>query len=188
MQKIILTAAITLALVGCQSQPMPSQPTVTVTQQTPATTPSVPSVATASSVVIHPYAEEEIQRQSIALPTTVAAKAKQAPQVMITPATKVVQNLDDGRQTPVVNALLQQAETAFTQQNFSQAESLALQAQRLAPQSAHSYLILAKIAMQQHKTANAQALAQRGLSLAPDTQMQQQLQRILQYSRQSSSP
>jgi lipopolysaccharide biosynthesis regulator YciM len=50
-----------------------------------------------------------------------------------------------------------------------------LQAQRISPQAAQSYVILAQIAQKQRNYNHAEALLQRGLSLANDNATKKQL-------------
>ena len=70
---------------------------------------------------------------------------------------------------------MQKTQQAYTQGKWNEAEAAALQAQRLAPQSAETFLYLALVAQKKNKPANAEALAQRGLSYAQSNAMKKQL-------------
>lgn len=70
---------------------------------------------------------------------------------------------------------MQETQLAYKQGKWNEAENAALQAQRLAPQSAETFLYLALVADKKNKPANAQALAQRGLSYAQTKPMKKQL-------------
>ena len=70
---------------------------------------------------------------------------------------------------------MQKTQTAYRQGQWSQAQSYAMQAQRLAPQSSETFLYLALIANQQKQPANAESLARRGLSYAQSNVMKKQL-------------
>lgn len=139
----ILVTIVTVA--GCQSLPqlaekkIPEKPTQSDKEQ-----------KTPSGVTIHPYDREEIQRQKIVIPEQ-----------------KSKQQFDDGRQLPAFKSLMQKTQTAYRQGQWSQAQSYAMQAQRLAPQSSETFLYLALIANQQKQPANAESLARRVLELCP---------------------
>lgn len=151
-------------IVGCQSLPesTPAQPT-----------PEKPkTVTTPEGVVIRPYEREEIKRQSL--------------QVVV-PQQKVQQKLEDGRSLPAFKKLMQQTQTAYKQGQFNQAETAALQAQRLAPQAAETYLYLALIANQKNQPANAEALALRGLTYAQSDAMKRQLWLVIQKAAQKQN-
>lgn len=144
-----------LGVTGCQTAPLP-QPE----EQKPAPRP-VPEVQTTpSGVKITPYEPEEIKRQKVQI---------------VVPEQKVQQQFKDGRELPVFRKMMLQTQTAYKQGQWSQAESYALQAQRLAPQSAETFLYLSMIANRQNKPANAEALARRGLSYAQSNPMKKQL-------------
>ena len=51
---------------------------------------------------------------------------------------------------------------------------MALQAQRISPQAAQSYIVLAQVAQKKQNYSHAQSLIQRGLSLADDRSTQKQ--------------
>ncbi len=144
-----------LGVAGCQTAPLP-QPE----EQKLAPRP-VPEVqATPSGVKITPYEPEEIKRQKMQI---------------VVPEQKVQQQFKDGRELPAFRKMMLQTQTAYKQGQWSQAESYALQAQRLAPQSAETFLYLSMIANRQNKPANAEALARRGLSYAQSNPMKKQL-------------
>ena len=161
-----LSVAICLVvLVGCQSLPAPEQKQTTTKAAT-----NKPIQAT-DGVVIHPYDVPEIKRQSIIIPEQKAPSQK----------------FDDGRNLPAFQKLMQQTQTAYAKGELNQAESLANQAQRLAPQSAESFLYLALIANRKNQFANAQALAQRGLSYAQTNAMKKQLWQVILKSGQKQN-
>ncbi|MGE8562001.1 MAG: tetratricopeptide repeat protein [Acinetobacter sp.] len=145
-----------IGLVGCQSLPTPE-----TQKQKPSPSPSEKKeVNTPSGVIITPYDREEIQRKKM--------------QVVI-PEQRSRQQFDDGRKLPAFKKLMQKTQLAYKQGQWNQAEAAALQAQRLAPQSAETYLYLALVANKKNKPANAEALAQRGLSYAQSNAMKKQL-------------
>ncbi|OTG59181.1 hypothetical protein B9T29_13150 [Acinetobacter sp. ANC 3903] len=168
--KQCLIALGLIALVGCQSLPtpdenkQPAKPVPTEKRDTKA----------ASGVVITPYEREEIQRKKMQV---------------IVPAQQRKQQFDDGRQLPAFQKLMQKTQLAYKQGQWNEAEAAALQAQRLAPQSAETFLYLALIANKKNQPANAEALAQRGLSYAQTNAMKKQLwQVILKAAQQQKDP
>ena len=171
MLRIIAISLGILGLVGCQSQP--SKPI-----ESPKTTPpEKPSeIHTPTGVVIKPYDREEIQRQQ--RPTSGASQPR-----VVVPQQQKQTVVKDGSELSAFKNLIQKAETAFNNQQLTQAENLTLQAQRVAPQAAQTYLMLSKIALIQNNKANAQALAQRGLSLAQTDQMKSQLNLIIKQAQ-----
>jgi hypothetical protein len=170
MLRIIVISLGILGLVGCQSQP--SKPI-----ESPKTTPPAKptEIHTPTGVVIKPYDREEIQRQQRPIPSTAE------PRVIVPQQQKTV--VKDGSELPAFKNLIQKAETALNNQQLTQAENFTMQAQRLAPQAAQTYLMLSKIALLQNNKANAQALAQRGLSLAQTDQMKNQLNQVLRQAQ-----
>ena len=162
--KAVLLIGSVLALVGCQSTAVhnntPSQPH----------TPTVTKPNSPDGIKITPYDREEIKRESLQV---------------IPPNTRAsVQQFDDGRNLPAFKQLLSQTQIAFQQGQWDQAEQLALRAQRLAPQSAETFMYLAMIANQTHQAGNADALARRGLSYAQSTPMKRQLWQVILKSAQ----
>lgn len=155
-----------MALVGCQSVPTPEQKTE-VSNKAPINKP----IQAPDGVVIHPYDVPEIKRKQIILPEQKAPSQK----------------FDDGRNLPAFQKLMQQTQTAYAKGELNQAESLANQAQRLAPQSAESFLYLALIANRKNQAVNAQALAQRGLSYAQTDAMKKQLWQVILKSGQKQN-
>lgn len=144
-----------IGLVGCQSlAPEPDR------QPKKPPTPEKKEIKTPSGVTITPYDREEIQRKKM--------------QVVV-PQQKPKQQFEDGRQLPAFQKLMQKTQLAYKQGQWNDAESAALQAQRLAPQSAETFLYLALVAEKKQKPANAYALAQRGLSYAQSNAMKKQL-------------
>nr|WP_227554303.1 tetratricopeptide repeat protein [Acinetobacter lanii] len=164
---LVIASLVGLAMLnaGCQ--------TTSSTQNTP-TQPKKPSpsqsVSTPDGITITPYEREEIKRESR--------------QVVIPQSKASAQRFDDGRNLPVFKQLISQTQSAFQQGKWSEAEQLALRAQRLAPQSAESFMYLAMIANQTNQAGNADALARRGLSYAQSTPMKRQLWQIILKSAQ----
>lgn len=148
-----------MGLVGCQSLPAPE----TKTAPKPAPV-EKKEIKTPDGVVITPYEREEIQRKNM--------------QVVV-PEQKTKQQFEDGRQLPAFQKLMKQTQLAYKQGQWNKAEASALQAQRLAPQSAETFLYLSLIANQKNKPANAEALAQRGLSYAQSNAMKKQLWSVI---------
>lgn len=154
-----LIALSLIGLVGCQSLPAPEG------KQPPKPVPAEkPDIKTPSGVVITPYEREEIQRKKM--------------QVII-PEQHSKQQFEDGRQLPAFQKLMQKTQLAYKQGKWNEAEAAALQAQRLAPQSAETFLYLALIAHKNNQPANAKALAQRGLSYAQTKPMKKQLWQVI---------
>lgn len=148
-----------LILTGCTTTPDRSAP------QTPppkATADSEKKVSPPSSgVKIIPYDHKEIKRQTVPV---------------IVPEQKVQQRFsNDGSQLPAFRTLMQKTQTAYKQKQFTEAERFALQAQRIAPQAAETYLYLGLIADQRKQYANAEALARRGITYAQSNSMKKQL-------------
>lgn len=152
-------------LVGCQSLPE-SKPAPQPDQEK---TIERKTIRTPTGVVIHPYEQEEIQRKKL--------------QVVV-PEQKVQQRFEDGRSLPAFKKLMQQTQTAYRQGQWARAEAAALQAQRLAPQSAETYMYLGLVANQKKQPKNAEALARRGLSYAQTPAMKRQLWLIIQKAGQ----
>ena len=142
-----------MTLAACQSLPTPST-------STPEPEKNTAEKSTSSGVVITPYEQPEIKRQSM--------------QVVI-PEQKSKQKFEDGRLLPAFKSLMQQTQEAYKQGRWNDAEAAAIRAQRLAPQSAETFLFLALVANQKNQPANAEALARRGLSYAQTQPMKKQL-------------
>lgn len=166
--KLLFRSALSIlgfmALLGCQSTPPSlSQPK----SEQPKVEPSK-TVSTPDGIKIIPYERPEIQREKIVIP---AQKAVQ-------------QKFDDGRQLPAFKELMQQTQIAFKQGNWNAAEQAAMHAQRLAPQSAETYMYLAMISNHKNQAPNAESLARRGLSYAQSNTMKRQLWQIILKSAQ----
>lgn len=153
----VISGLLILGLVGCQTISEPEQP---LTPAKPAQ--EQPKVATPDGVVIRPYDRPEIKRQKIILP-------EQKPQP---------QKFNDGRNLPAFKKLMQQTQQAYSKQQFAQAETTVLQAQRLAPQAPETYLYLGMIANRTNQPARADAFALRGLSYAQSKAMKKQLWQV----------
>lgn len=163
-------------MVGCSQLPKPQTQSVSVPAPTPIPQPIKPEPHPENSVVIHPYPTEEITKEVLPPPTiqppqatTVVIPTRQPPKVVAKNST--VQN----NQPPAAQNLMNQATQAFRQQQFDRAEHLALQAQRIAPQSSDSYAFLAQIALRKNNIPQAQALAQRGAALTSNHETKRQL-------------
>ena len=90
---------------------------------------------------------------------------------MIVPQQKKPQRFnDDGSQLPAFKTLMQNR-AGLQNQQWSEAERYALQAQRLAPQAAETYLFLALTANHKQQYSNAESLTRRGLSFAQSQAM-----------------
>lgn len=158
MKKLISLLAFA-GLVGCTTT---TPPVVTpVAQQQPK--PHAPHT-NQNGVTITPYNVGEIKRES--RPIVVAPK--QQPQ-----------QHQDGSEIPAFKTVYLQAQQALKQNNIERAEQLGLQAQRLAPQSSGSYLVLAHVALAKNKIPQAKSLAQRGISLTSDTNTKRQFWQII---------
>ncbi|WPO66177.1 tetratricopeptide repeat protein [Acinetobacter haemolyticus] len=159
-KSLFLTGVMILA--GCSTtpeRPTPQTPPPKVNDSQKKVTPPP------SGVKITPYEQKEIKRQTIPV---------------VVPEQKVQQRFsNDGTQLPAFKTLMQKTQTAYKQKQFGDAERFALQAQRIAPQAAETYLYLALIADQRKQYANAEALARRGLSYAQSNVMKKQLWTIV---------
>ncbi|AOA57861.1 hypothetical protein BFG52_05500 [Acinetobacter larvae] len=176
--KLILTtsALLSLALAGCQQQQVLTPPV----QPSPPTANEVPKVLKPSAgVEITPYPTTEIERKP-APPTPAPVIVK--PKVLVNPSSS--QKFDDGSNLPVVKQMLIQAKAAAQQGQWDKVEENALHAQRLAPQSAETFLYLAMVANQRQQASQAEALARRGLSYAQSNAVQKQLWQVLLKSGQ----
>lgn len=157
--KKTLMSAIVLGLAGCQSLQAPVQKS----SETPVQKTAPKDIRDPSGVIIHPYDRPDIERKRIVIP-------KQQERV---------QKFEDGRNLPAFKKLMQQTQNAYAKSQFNEAEDAATQAQRLAPQAAETYLYLAMIANRKNQPANAEALAQRGLSYAQSNAMKKQLWNVI---------
>ena len=157
-------------MVGCTTLPdhsAPKEKTPPVAEKKNAETPS--------GVKITPYDHPDIQRKSL--------------QVIVPQQKKPQRFNDDGSQLPAFKTLMQKTEQAYKNQQWSEAERYALQAQRLAPQAAETYLFLALSANHKQQYANAESLARRGLSFAQSQAMKKQLWlTILKAGQQRNNP
>lgn len=166
--KQLLVLSGLMVLVGCQALP---------TQTTSGAKPDVsppkqqPDLKPKDGVIITPYERPEIKRESVKV--VLPAQASQA------------QKFDDGRQLPAFKQLLEQTQTAFKQGHWDDAEKSAMHAQRLAPQSAETFLYLALIANHKNQPSNAESLARRGLSYAQGKAMKKQLWLVIQKAGQA---
>ncbi|BCX74699.1 MAG: tetratricopeptide repeat protein [Pseudomonadota bacterium] len=144
-----------LALAGCQTTPQHTKPPTKPVEK-PDTSQQKNNVPTPDGVKITPYERPEIKREKV--PTVIVPQQKAQ-----------TQKFEDGQSIPAFKQLMQQAQTAYQKQQWDEAERFALNAQRLAPQSAEVFSYLARIAQQKKQYANAESLARRGLSYAQTT-------------------
>ncbi|MCH7336789.1 tetratricopeptide repeat protein [Acinetobacter sp. NIPH 2699] len=158
MIKKVTFALGILILTGCSTTPERSAPPTTPPKATDSQKKVTPP---SSGVKIIPYEQKEIKRQTVPV---------------IVPEQKVQQRFsNDGSQLPAFRTLMQKTQMAYKQKQFIEAERFALQAQRIAPQAAETYLYLGLIADQRKQYANAEALARRGLTYAQSNTMKKQL-------------
>lgn len=146
-------------LSGCETTPVQSTQGIKKTTPQP-THPKAQTVPTPDGIKITPYDHPEIKREKV--PVVVEPK-----QLNNTQST--IQKFEDGANIPAFQQLLQQTQIAFQKGQWDQAERYALNAQRIAPQSAETFLYLARIANQKKQFANAESLSRRGLSYAQST-------------------
>lgn len=149
---------VTLAALLCACQTT-SPPDVTPDQPVPIETPA-PGPRQEGGVTIIPYPDDGIKRKPITAPPAPAAK----PQVKAPPAPAP-------EPTPAYEVLIQQTKTAYFTKQWDKAERLALQVQRIAPQSAENYYYLSRIALHNEQYKSAEAFAKRGLSYAKTAPM-----------------
>ncbi|WP_213073698.1 tetratricopeptide repeat protein [Acinetobacter sp. Marseille-P8049] len=157
MWKQSFLALTMVAFVGCSTLPMQEE------QKKAPQKPSEPAkktVETPDGVKITPYEQDEIKRKSMRV---------------VVPEQKAKQQFNDGRTLPAFKNLIQQTQSAYTQKKWDDAERFALQAQRLAPQAAETFMYLALIANQKGQYSSAESLARRGLSYAQSDPMKKQL-------------
>ena len=168
--KRLSLCAVFATLAGCQLLPSPP-PEPTAVPKKPS---SSKDASTPDGIKITPYDRDEIKRE----PLQVVLPKQQAQQ----------QKFDDGQQLPAFKQLIQQTQHAFARGNWNEAENFAMQAQRLAPQSAETYLYLALVANHKQQPANAESLARRGLSYAQSNAMKKQLwQAVLKAAQQQNN-
>lgn len=146
-----------VSLVGCSTFSL-HQEEKTAPQKP--TEPAKKTVETPDGVKITPYEQEEIKRKPIRV---------------VVPEQKAKQQFNDGRSLPAFKNLIQQTQNAYSQKKWDDAERFALQAQRLAPQAAETFMYLALVANQKGQYSAAESLARRGLSYAQSTPMKRQL-------------
>ena len=143
-----------IAVTGCQTVPEQSNHSKKPVEKAQ-TVPQNKGITTPDGVKIIPYERPEIKREHI--PVIVPQQNVQT------------QSFDDGHNIPAYKQLLLQTQIAFQKGQWDEAERFALNAQRIAPQSADIFAYLARIANQKKQYANAETLARRGLSYAQNT-------------------
>ena len=149
--KIGLLSTIVLVMVGCESLPKKQETKTEPSKQ--------PSSRTENGITIHPYQLDEIKRKNL---------------------NQATQKLDDGQNISAHQNLLKQVKAKLEAKQYDDAEKLAIQAQRIAPQSAENYLYLSFIALQKNDVKNAESFARRGLSYAQNNATKRQLWLIMQ--------
>ncbi|MBF7686936.1 hypothetical protein [Acinetobacter rathckeae] len=186
---LLLSQLLLLTMAGCSQ--LPKQTTQ------PISAPAVPSTppieknnppTTENGVVVTPYPTTEIKKEVLPPPqvTTVVVPTKQPPARPV--QVKSTASQPHSNQPPAVQNLMNQAQQAFKQQQIDRAEHLALQAQRISPQSSDSYALLAQVALRKNNIAQAQALAQRAASLTSDLSAKKQLWTlVLQTAQQQNN-
>ncbi len=154
MNKIYLYSSLSLCLFlgACNNVPQeqPREPLKPAPAKNPVT--HEPNVS--SGVKITPYQQAAISRKNL-LSVTNPKNTNNNPQVF--------------------QQLMQSTTAAYNAKRWSEAERFALQAQRISPQAAETYLYLSLIAQQKAQYSNSQSLARRGLSYAYSNSMQKQL-------------
>lgn len=158
---------VILALVGCQTAPEQKPHIAKATES-----PKSPTIPTPDGVKITPYHHPDIKREKI--PVLI-------PQQKVQTAT-----FDDGQNIPAFKLLIQQTQLAFQKGQWDDAERAAINAQRIAPQSAETFLYLARIANQKKQYANAESLARRGLSFTQSTTQKKMFWNVILQSAQQS--
>ena len=164
--KYTVGLGILLALAGCQTTPQHKAKTTKPVEK-PKTAHTVP---TPNGVKITPYDHPEIKREKI--PVVIPQQKAKS------------QKLEDGQNIPAFKNLMQQTQLAFQKGQWDVAERSALQAQRLAPQNAETFLYLARIANQKKQYANAESLARRGLAFAQSTAQKKMFWNVILQSGQ----
>lgn len=150
-------ALTVVSFVGCSTFPLHEEQKKA--PEKPAE-PAKKAVQTPDGVKITPYQQDEIKRKQMRV---------------VVPEQKPQQQFNDGRSLPAFKNLIQQTQTAYSQQKWDDAERFALQAQRLAPQAAETFMYLALVANQKGQYSSAESLARRGLSYAQSAPMKKQL-------------
>ncbi|MEG0652116.1 MAG: tetratricopeptide repeat protein [Acinetobacter sp.] len=164
--KYVVSLGVVITLVGCQTTPQ-HKTTVTKPVEKPKATHTVP---TPDGVKITPYDHPEIKREKV--PVVIPQQKAKS------------QKLDDGQGIPAFKNLMQQTQVSFQKGQWDAAERSALQAQRLAPQSAETFLYLARIANQKKQYANAESLARRGLGFAQSSAQKKMFWNVILQSGQ----
>ncbi|MFT4021464.1 MAG: tetratricopeptide repeat protein, partial [Acinetobacter sp.] len=179
--KLSLCLVLALIMTGCSTlTPAPEESKKSVEKPHHKAAPK-----TENGVTITPYDVGEIKREQLPPP---AKHQTQLPTVIV-PKNKPSAQPQPQPQVPAYRNLIGQAQLALNQRQYARADHLATQAQRISPQHAQSYVILAQSAMQQKQYTKALSLAQRGLSLTSDPNLKKQLWQIrLQVAKAQNSP
>ncbi len=150
-------------------------------------TPPLVSAATAQ-----PAAAAATTPASPGLPVRAVHRGLLPPQRLSAPPPPVApssaEHLADGHQLPAVHALLVSAEHFRKKGRLDLASHRLEQALRLAPQSAEIYGRLAELRLQQHRPAEAEHLARRGLLYARHIEERERLKAIIRMSRPQAKP
>lgn len=161
---------LSCTLSGCQSSPQVSS-VPNKSSGPAAAAEKKPQVYENDGIKIIPYDRPEIKREKLEVIVPDQKPRPSAPS-------------QDGRNIPAFKSLIQQTQQSFQRGQLEAAEKSAMQAQRLAPQAAETYMYLAMIANQEKQPKNAESLARRGLTYARTTTMQRQLWQIILKSAQ----
>ena len=86
-----------------------------------------------------------------------------------------VQNTAAEKDPAVLSQLMQSTVAAYNAKRWADAERFALQAQRIAPRAAETYLYLGLVAKQKGQLSNSSNLARQGLSYAQTDVLHKQL-------------
>lgn len=149
--KALTILSLALALVACESRTV-LQPKPVTSQTTKPVTKPVP-YSPSEGVRITPYQQAEIGRKNLL----------------------DVQNTAAQKNPAVFKQLMQNTINAYNAKRWSEAEQYALQAQRISPRAAETYLYLGLLAKQKGQFSNSSNLARQGLSYAQSDALHKQL-------------
>lgn len=128
-------------------------------------------------------AEKKANLPTTSSGTTTKPEAISSP--VITPKpTQPTRQLADGAQLPVVQSLLNNAESAILKGDLESASRSLERAQRLAPQSVAIYKRLASVRLQQGRAAEAEQFARKALVYATEAAQQSALWRLIAEAQQ----
>lgn len=157
--KAMTGLTLLVSVTACQLTPQSQETPVIIT---PVET-AKPQIRQENGVTITPYPDDGIKREKLPVDKLPVESPKPQVKQQIPPPLPAYENL------------IQQTKTAYLARQWETAERLALQTQRIAPQSAENYYYLSRIALHKAQYTSAEALAQRGLSYAKTTAMKKLL-------------